>query len=233
MQLFYCPEISLKNYNLSEEESKHCSRVLRKRKGDQIDITDGKGTFYSAELSEVSPKKCTFNILSSQTFKRSGYSIHIAIAPTKNIDRIEWFIEKSTELGIDKITFLKTAHSERNKINIDRIRKKTISAMKQSLQPFATKVMDMSSISDFLKTVDESHRYIAHLDEEGGQFLATKAAKDQNYVIMIGPEGGFSSAEIELCKKSNFESVTLGKSRLRTETAGFVACTILNMINYS
>ena len=231
MQLFYCPGIIQNEYFLSEEESRHCARVLRKQAGDYIQITDGCGSFYEAQLTEVSPKKSSFIIQKSTKIPKPDFCIHIAIAPTKNMDRIEWFVEKAIEIGIDKITFLSTAHSERNKINLDRIRKKAISAMKQSVRPFLTKVNDLIKLQHFIEKNSADQKFVAHLEELTPTFLNHVAKPSSDYLILIGPEGGFSNEEIELAKLNNFKLVSLGNHRLRTETAGVVATSILNSIN--
>jgi len=231
MQLFYCPGIIKRDFFLSEEESRHCAKVLRRKAGDMIRITDGRGGFYNAELSEVSPKKCGFNITKSTVSKKEDYRIHIALAPTKNIDRTEWFVEKAVEIGIDEISFLISAHSERNTINLNRIQKKSISAMKQSIRPFLTTVNDLRRFSDFASTAKASQKFIAHLDEKDTPYLSELAQPSGDYLVAIGPEGGFSPEEVDVGHKAGFKSVRLGNHRLRTETAGVAATTILNILN--
>lgn len=231
MQLFYCPDIFKHGGSLIEEDAKHCFRVLRKKTGDHINITDGKGSFYVAQLTDISSHECHFEIVQSVQYDLPPYLIHIAIAPTKNIDRTEWFVEKATEIGVSEISFIVSAHSERNKINLDRIQKKAISAMKQSIRPYLPKIHDIDSVNIFTKRCDEDHRYVAHLDEKSTPFLSSAAPKAGRYVVMIGPEGGFSKDEITLFYQSGFQPVKLGDNRLRTETAGIMACAILNTIN--
>lgn len=231
MQLFYCPGIIHQDFFLSEDESRHCTKVLRHQSGDIIQITDGCGSIYSAELTDISAWKCEFKIIETTKYSKSDFTIHLAIAPTKNIDRIEWFVEKSIEVGVDEITFLQTAHSERNKINLERIRKKAISAMKQSLRSFLPKINDLQKVRSFIEKSEARQKFIAHLDVDSPIYLNKKAEVSSDYLILIGPEGGFSHEEINLAKENGYYCVVLGNQRLRTETAGVVATTILNTIN--
>jgi 16S rRNA (uracil1498-N3)-methyltransferase len=231
MQLFYCPGILHNEFFLSPEESKHCVRVLRKNTGDTIHIIDGQGTFYDASLRDVSSAKCTFDIVNSAHHDRPAHYIHIAIAPTKNTDRAEWFVEKAIEIGVDEITFLRTAHSERTRINLDRIHKKAISAIKQSIRPYLPEIHDIGKLDSLLKKDFEGQKFVAHLDESSRAYLGKNATKPGNYLVLVGPEGGFSEGELELVREYGYEPVRLGDHRLRTETAGVVACSILNLIN--
>lgn len=231
MQLFYCPAILHNEFFLSPEESKHCVRVLRKNAGDTIHIIDGQGTFYDASLTDVSSTKCTFDIVNSAHHDRPAYYIHIAIAPTKNTDRTEWFVEKAIEIGVDEITFLRSVHSERTRINLDRIHKKAIGAIKQSIRPYLPEIHDIEQLDSFLKKDFFGQKFVAHLDEASPAYLGRNAAKSNNYLVLVGPEGGFSNGEIELLHEYGYESVKLGDHRLRTETAGVMACSTLNLIN--
>jgi len=232
MQLFYCPGIDKGDDFLDREESRHCVKVLRKKTGDLIHITDGKGVFYQAQLTELNPRKCLFKVLSSESSKKNNYNIHIAIAPTKHSDRIEWFVEKAVEIGVDKISFIQTSYSERKTINLDRIRKKAVSAMKQSVRSFLPELESMEKLSFFLNSEMGSHKYIAHLEGETTESLEHLANPGNCYLILVGPEGGFSDEEISMVKNKQFKVVKIGDHRLRTETAGIVACTILNNINH-
>jgi 16S rRNA (uracil1498-N3)-methyltransferase len=233
MQLFYCPEIVDNAGYLTDDEANHCVRVLRKKTGDLIDITDGKGSFYQAKLTHVSAHECKFEIIKSEHQEPAIYFIHIAIAPTKNIDRIEWFVEKAIEIGVSEISFILSTHSERNRINLERIQKKAISAMKQSLRPFLPKINDMQPVALFAKNCTESQKYVAHLNEASTPFLSDIALKAKRYAVIIGPEGGFSEEEISLFSQQGFGSVKLGNYRLRTETAGVMTCAMLNTINFT
>jgi len=233
MHLFYSPDLQQGNCFLSPDESRHCVKVLRKKKGDNIHITDGFGNFYEGALSEVNQKKCTFELVSKKTDKKPEHSIHIALSPTKNADRIEWFIEKSVEIGIQKISFFQASFSERKHINLARIKKKAVSAMKQSMRAYMPEIGDMVDLKTILdnNTIEEQ-KYVAHLEGNNTNHLLDLAKPAKSYLILIGPEGGFSSEEISMIKKKNFTVAKIGNYRLRTETAGVVACSILNDINY-
>ncbi len=232
MQLFYCPEIVDGSDFLNLEESRHCVKVLRKMVGDLIHITDGSGKFYEAQLTDLNPKKCSFKILSTTPAEKNSYSIHIAIAPTKNSDRIEWFIEKAVEIGVDKISFIQTNYSERKNINLERIQKKAVSAMKQSVRAKLPDLGPMKKLKLFLDSNTEDQQFIAHLEGESTPYLEHLANPGNSYLILIGPEGGFSDKEILRIKEKQFKVAKIGDYRLRTETAGIVACTILNNINH-
>lgn len=233
MQLFFCPNILNGDFYLNPEESRHCAKVLRKKGREQIDISDGAGNFYHAELTIVNHKKCYFKILSSKATKPPKYSIHIAIAPTKNIDRIEWFIEKSVEIGISKISFIQTAYSERISINMDRIKKKAISAMKQSMRFYLPEISSIKKLPIFLDSIGNDYqKFVAHLEDSQTPNLEKMVTPKSDVLILIGPEGGFTNEEISLAIEKKFKLAKIGNYRLRTETAGIVVCTILNSINY-
>ncbi len=231
MQLFYCPEIVEGQDYLDEEESRHCAIVLRKKAGDLIHITDGAGHLYTAQLTGLNPKKCPFILSEKEKKEKPSYFIQIAIAPTKNTDRIEWFVEKAVEIGIDKISFIRTAFSERKSINIERIRKKAISAMKQSIRVYLPEFEEIKELDAFLNIRLDNQKFIAHLENIETPYLSERAWPNGNYTILIGPEGGFTQNELDLIRSNQFELVKIGNHRLRTETAGVVACTILNDIN--
>lgn len=232
MQLFYCPEIVDGSDFLNLEESRHCVKVLRKMSGDVIHLTDGFGKFYEAQLTDLNPKKCSFKILSSTQAEKNSYFIHIAIAPTKNSDRIEWFIEKAVEIGVDKISFIQSTYSERKNINLARIQKKAVSAMKQSVRAGLPELAPMQKLNRFLNSNTEDQQFIAHLEDESTPYLEQLANPGNSYLILIGPEGGFSDEEILMIKEKQFSVAKIGDYRLRTETAGIVACTVLNNINH-
>ncbi len=232
MEYFYQPNIISDAFHLDEEESRHCARVLRKRIDDQIIVFDGSGGVYTCKITSVHGKKVEFDIIGKETIKKAGYTIHLVIAPTKNADRIEWFIEKSIEVGIDRISFINCQNSERHRINISRIRKKIISAMKQCQNPFLPEVNDILSFNDYLHSSDQdSEKYICHASRGKNKFLMNVANKHSSYQILIGPEGDFTENELILAENKGFLPVSLGISRLRTETAGFVACVLLNALN--
>ncbi len=200
--------------------------------GDIIEIIDGKGNWYEAKISKAHEKRCEVKITNAkQVVERPNYSIHLAIAPTKNADRMEWMIEKCTEIGVDEISFLETRYSERKVQKLERLEKIAISAMKQSGQAFLPKLNEMQKISTFLQQPFADQKYIAHLEEGERKLLSKIAIPSSKYVILIGPEGDFSEDEIKLANKNGFLSVSLGSTRLRTETAGLVSCMTLNLIN--
>ena len=234
MNLFYTNIIEKNVAILPEIEARHCVQVLRKRVGDSIQFIDGKGGFYEGIIDETGKKKCIIKIeKSTQNFGKRNHYLHIAIAPTKNIDRFEWFLEKATEIGIDEITPLYCEHSERKRIRLDRLEKIVLSAMKQSLKAYLPKLNDLTKFNDFLndfpKNIDP--KFIAHCQDGEKTHLKNNSLIAQNVTVLIGPEGDFSPAEIQKANQHDFGSVTLGTSRLRTETAGIVACHIVNLLN--
>jgi 16S rRNA (uracil1498-N3)-methyltransferase len=232
MQLFYVPNISGAEVTLDEIESKHAIRVLRLQNGFQVQIIDGKGGFYEAEITDANPKKCRLSIVKSTfDFGKKDFHLHIAIAPTKNNDRFEWFLEKATEIGIDEITPLLTSHSERKTINTERLEKILVSAMKQSLKAWLPKLNNLTSIKELVTSNKTENRYIAYCDDIQKNHLKDLAEKGKDILILIGPEGDFSPEEIQMAMKNGFKVVSLGEARLRTETAGIVACHIVNLAN--
>jgi 16S rRNA (uracil1498-N3)-methyltransferase len=229
MLLFFQPEVEIKNF-LNEEDSRHCVKVLRKNAKDIIHIVDGKGGLYECEIMKPHDKKCEFRIVSEQkSFQERDIYLHIAIAPTKNTDRIEWFIEKCVEIGIDEISLILTNHSERKFQKIERLEKIAISAMKQSLKAYLPKINELTDFDAFLKTVNQKQKLIAHLTDDA-QSLVKTIEPNSSYCLLIGPEGDFSANEVIKAQKADFQVVTLGNSRLRTETAGVVACAIFNLL---
>ena len=232
MDYFYQPDIIYNAFHLDEEESRHCAKVLRKKIEAEIIVLDGKGTIYTCKIRKVDFKKVEFEIIDKRTTEKSGYSVHLVIAPTKNTDRIEWLIEKSIEIGLHQISFIDCHNSERHRLNMARIRKKVISAMKQCQNPFLPLVNDLIPLKDYLDTLDEnSEKYICHASSGKGNYLINAANRDASYQVLIGPEGDFTKEELNQTRKKGFIPVSLGDSRLRTETAGLVACTILNALN--
>jgi len=228
MQLFYIqkPESEI---ILSAEESKHSTKVLRKKEGDVLDFTDGKGNLYKAEITLADSRKCRLEIVSSdQKEKQHNYHLHIAIAPTKNMDRFEWFLEKATEIGIDEITPIICSRSERKIIKTERCNRILLSAMKQSLKFHVPKLNEAISLNDFIKQDFEGTKYIAHC-EDGDKLNLKTVSKAEKTLILIGPEGDFSQKEIDLALQNQFKAVSLGASRLRTETAGIIAAHTINI----
>ena len=232
MQLFYVPDISGAEVILNETESKHAIRVLRLKEGDKIELIDGKGGFYKARIQNANPKKCQLSIIESQTdFGKKDFHLHIAIAPTKNIDRTEWFLEKCTEIGIDEVTPLLSEHSERKVIKPERLEKILVSAMKQSVKAYLPKLNGLTKLSDLLSQTTETKKFIAHCNEGEKQHLKNVVKPGDKVLILIGPEGDFSPEEVTLALEYGFEAISLGNARLRTETAGVVACHIVNLAN--
>lgn len=233
MQLFYSPDITPPLYTLSEEESGHCVRVLRLKEGDSLHITDGKGTLYRAEVEDAHPKRCTIRIVEEHhEWEKRPYSLTIAVAPTKNIDRIEWFVEKATECGIDRIVPILCDHSERKVIKGERLEKIAISAMKQSLKAYLPTIDPLTPIRELITEPFDGVRLIAHCEEDMERiFMGELIDKGDNVMVLIGPEGDFSKEEIEAARKAGFREVTLGKERLRTETAALAAAMFTAFVN--
>ena len=232
MEVYYQPDILSGVHELSVEESKHCIKVLRHDRGDTIHVADGRGTLFEVRIEDPNPKKCTFQLVRHTRKPEKKFSISIAIAPTKSIDRIEWFVEKVVELGIDEINFYFGRHSERKKLNMERIQKKAIVAMKQSEQYILPKINLYNNFNDCVKAVDAvDHKYIAHVDKTNQYHLMDVAEEGKKYIVFIGPEGDFSEEELLQSFEAGFTKVSLGENRLRTETAGLAACHILTLIN--
>lgn len=232
MQLFYVPNISGAEVILDETESKHAIRVLRLQNGNQVEIIDGTGGFYKAQITDANPKKCRLIIVESQKeFGKKDFHLHIGIAPTKNIDRFEWFLEKATEIGISEITPLLTSHSERKVVNPERLEKILVSAMKQSLKAYLPKLNEMTAFKELVVSNKTKNKYIAYCDDIQKTHLKNAVVGKQDSLILIGPEGDFSPEEVQLAIENGFSVVSLGESRLRTETAGIVACNIVNLAN--
>lgn len=231
MNIFYEPNIK-ETFRLNEEESRHAVKVLRFAIGDLLTVVDGKGGMYKCQIKTPNEKKCELNIVEeSQNYGLRDYYIHVIIAPTKNLDRIEWMVEKCVEIGINEISFIQTRYSERKEIKTGRIEKIAIGAMKQSLKAFLPKINEMISWNEFLKKdYSETQKMIAHLEEGDRKLIQQIAQPKGKYAVLIGPEGDFSPDEINQALEKGFVPVTLGESRLRTETAGLVACHSLNII---
>lgn len=231
MQLFYTPDIAL-TAELPEEEAGHCIRVLRLAEGDEIRLTDGKGYFYRAAIRRAHPKHCEVDILESWPQPPLWpFELHIAIAPTKNMDRMEWFAEKATEIGIDAITCLNCRFSERREIKPARLEKILVSAMKQSLKATLPRLTGMTDFKTFITQPFEGRKFIAHCEEEEKTPLKHAYHPGENALILVGPEGDFSAEEIALALANGFEPVSLGESRLRTETAALAACHTIHVVN--
>lgn len=231
MHVFYTPDIQ-NRAELPAEEAAHAVRVLRLQAGDEVTLTDGKGNFYRAEISVASNKRCLVNILETQPQEPlwQGH-LHIAMAPTKNMDRTEWFAEKATEIGFDELTFLNCRFSERKVIKTERIQKILVSAIKQSLKARLPRLNEMTDFNKFVRQPFNGQKFIAHCYEGEKPLLKDILKRGEDALVLIGPEGDFSEEEVKLAIEQGFQPISLGRSRLRTETAALVACHILNLQN--
>lgn len=230
--LFYQPDLDQGVDYLGEEESRHCIKVLRKKNGEPFLLTDGKGSFYEAIIKDANSRKCTFLITRKYNEPSRNFSIHLAISPTKNPDRLEWMVEKCVEVGVDEITFIKCENTERPWLKTDRLNKVALSAMKQAQRGTLPVLRELIALTDFMKSPSgNAQRFIAHVDPSNPNHLLKQAEKARGYVVLIGPEGDFSDAELSRAHQHGFQKVSLGKNRLRTETAGVVACCLLNAFN--
>nr|WP_314558928.1 16S rRNA (uracil(1498)-N(3))-methyltransferase [uncultured Capnocytophaga sp.] len=236
IQLFYAENISenASNYLFGKEESQHIAKVLRKKEGDILHITNGKGLVFIGQLSFASPKQCEVTILSNESLLPPSPYIHLVVAPTKMNERYEWFLEKATEIGINEVTPIICEHSERTIIKTERFEKIILSAMKQSLQYYLPKLNAPINSNTFFKQIEDSStaKYIAHC-QENQKVLFSQAIKpsQQHITVLIGPEGDFSSNEIEKALSLGFQPISLGDTRLRTETAAVVACHTIRVVS--
>ena len=231
MNLFYQPLLPQGVLHLDADESRHAVKVLRKKQGDNITLTDGKGSFYEAVITNPDSRACSFDIKKKIAAPSRNFHIHIAISPTKNSDRIEWFVEKAVEIGIDEITLLDCDHTERQHLKVERLEKMAISAMKQSLKAKLPSIHPLISSKKFISAPSNGDKYIAHVDHSNPDHLKNLVSPRASYIVLIGPEGDFSNEELALAEAHGFKKVSLGPSRLRTETAGLAACHILNLAN--
>jgi 16S rRNA (uracil1498-N3)-methyltransferase len=234
MHLFYTPDINTSTYVLSEEESKHCIKVLRLNEGDRIYLVDGRGGFYETHIIDAHPKRCMVQVLDVQlNYGKRNYYLHMAISPLKFTERFEWFLEKATEIGIDEISPIITQRSEKKDIKIERCNKIVESAMKQSKKAFHPKINTLTSYEKFIQnTTVDSQLYIAHcLDVPKKKLMDFVNIEPKKYLILIGPEGDFTEEEIQLAKSNNYTEISLGEARLRTETAAIKACAVVSFIN--
>lgn len=232
MHIFYTPDIESEKYTLSEEESKHCTRVLRLDVGSKLNLVDGKGGFYEAVVEDPHPKRTVLKILSQQrNYGKRNFYLHIAVAPTKNIERIEWFLEKATEIGIDEITPLICDRSERRDIKAERLNKVIVSAAKQSIKAYFPKLNEPVRFTDFVSGNTSTQKFIAHCIPSQKKSIKEEIRLKSDYLILIGPEGDFSTTEVDLARENKFIPVSLGDSRLRTETAALEACFEINFLN--
>ncbi|MDB5142460.1 MAG: rRNA ((1498)-N(3))-methyltransferase [Mucilaginibacter sp.] len=234
MQLFYTPDIDAASsiYYLNEEESKHCIRVLRLQAGDKVQLIDGIGNFYTAAITDAHPKRTQLQIVSVQKdFHKRNHYLHIAIAPTKNIERLEWFLEKATEIGIDEISLIICQRSERKEAKADRLNKIITSAIKQSIKAYHPVLNEPLALNKLLATPFQGQKFIAHCEPGDRLTLKNELKPLGKYLILIGPEGDFTPKEIDDALNNDFKAITLGESRLRTETAALEACFEVNFLN--
>ena len=234
MQLFYTPDIDPSNpeYFLNEEESRHCARVLRLENGDEVQLIDGKGGLYNATIQNADPKRTLLQIISVKTaFNKRDHYLHIAVAPTKNIERMEWFLEKATEIGIDEISPIICQRSERKEVKIERLNKIITSAIKQSIKAYHPVLNEPVTFAALLDKPFEGQKFIAHCEKRDKTTLRSELIKKGRYLILIGPEGDFTTTEIDNALHKGFKALTLGESRLRTETAALEACFEVNFLN--
>lgn len=218
---------------LTPEESWHCAKVLRKKSGDEIHLIDGIGNFYEGVLQLVSEKQCTAQITKGPTpQEKRNYYFHLAIAPTKQIDRIEWMLEKAVEIGIDEISFIQCKNSERTNLKLERIQKIVESAVKQSLQARIPKLNDLVPFKDFIKNLNTEQKLIAHCFETEKKSIRAIDFKNKSTCVLIGPEGDFTLEEVKLAEEKNrFSALSLGNTRLRTETAGLYVCNAVSVLS--
>jgi 16S rRNA (uracil1498-N3)-methyltransferase len=234
MHLFYTPDLiaGQSHYQLNEEESKHCIRVLRLEKDSEVQLIDGKGGLYTAVIADPHPKRTLLSLTSAiQEYQKRNHYLHIAVAPTKNIERIEWFLEKATEIGIDEISLIVCQRSERKDAKVERLDKIITAAVKQSLKAYHPILNEAVALPKLLAKPFDGQKFIAHC--EPGEKIDLKSAIQPhgNYLVLIGPEGDFTPYEIDEALKSDFKPITLGDSRLRTETAALEACFEINFLN--
>ena len=234
MQLFYHPDLNEgdKDVTFPREESKHIVKVLRKKQGDQLKITNGKGWIFTTEILSADQNRCLARILDSEKEPPAPYYLHMAVAPTKMNDRFEWFLEKATEIGVQEITPVICDHSERKVVKLNRFERVIQSALKQSLHAKFPVLNDPVPFADLVSEERDGQKFIAHCeDDREKKLLSKELRKAGRSTILIGPEGDFSSEEILLAKKHGWLPVSLGTSRLRTETAAIVACHTAAIIN--
>jgi 16S rRNA (uracil1498-N3)-methyltransferase len=232
MHLFYTPDLQDDTYRLSEEESKHCVRVLRLSEGDTLFLVDGRGMFCQAVIIAAHPKACMLKVVDRKVnYGKREYGLTIAVSPTKNIDRYEWFLEKGTEIGIDTVIPLISRYSERKEIKPERLEKVMISAIKQSIKAYLPELKPLMSFKELMKTPFDGQKFIAHCNEGEKILLRDAVVRGKEVLILIGPEGDFSNEEVDSALNNGFIPVSLGDSRLRTETAALVACCMVNLIN--
>ncbi|MCK5821653.1 MAG: 16S rRNA (uracil(1498)-N(3))-methyltransferase [Bacteroidales bacterium] len=233
MNLFYSDNISQGYCVFPEIESRHLIKVMRKTTGDQVFFVDGKGGYYEGVIHDPHPKRCLIQITNKKTdYGKKNYSLHMAVAPTKNIDRFEWFLEKATEIGVDRISPVLSFHSERKQIKPDRLNRVLTAAMKQSLKAYHPVLEELTSFKEFISRDFTGQKYIPHCNSTDLVSISSVLKPGTDALIMIGPEGDFSLEEVEMAEKNGFIGISLGKSRLRTETAAIIATHSVYFVNH-
>ncbi|TVQ89808.1 MAG: 16S rRNA (uracil(1498)-N(3))-methyltransferase [Bacteroidetes bacterium] len=232
MHIFYEENLQNALVKLSPEESRHCTKVLRLKAGDEVGFTDGKGTFARARLVDVNAKSTTAAITHRELKPKRNFHLHMVVAPTKNIDRFEWFLEKATECGIEEVTPIICAQSERTVVKPERLKKIMLSAIKQSQRAWLPRLNDTVKFKDFINNYSsDTPSFIAHCDEGEKNPLRDAYNPGKDVMIMIGPEGDFSPEEVQLARDKGIQAISLGQNRLRTETAALVACVAVSFMN--
>ncbi|MCF0179182.1 MAG: 16S rRNA (uracil(1498)-N(3))-methyltransferase [Bacteroidales bacterium] len=231
MIIFYSPDIALSS-ELSEEDSGHAVRVLRHKEGDKVVVVDGNGSFYETHIVSAHPKHCVLEIDNVTKESHWNYFIELAVAPTKNLDRVEWFLEKATEMGLDRFVPLRCRFSERKELKTERLKKIAVSAMKQSLKATLPQIEEMTDIKSYITEDFDGQKFIAHCIKDAERKLFSKEIKPNSRIrVLIGPEGDFSEEEIELAIQNGYVPISLGEQRLRTETAALAAVHTIHIIN--
>lgn len=231
MIIFFAPDIQ-QCPELPEEESGHAVRVLRHTEGDEIEVVDGAGTWYHCRITAAHPKHCGLEILSTRPDAHWPYAVELAIGPTKNLDRMEWWLEKATEIGLDRFIPLRCRFSERKELKVERMRKIAVSAMKQSLKATLPQIDEMTDIKRFVQEPFDGQKFIAHcMDDQPRRLLSHLVQKNTAVRVLIGPEGDFSPEEVQLALENGYQPVSLGDQRLRTETAALASVHTIHLIN--
>lgn len=216
---------------LCEDESRHCVSVMRHRVGDEVFVTDGNGILYHCTIVEANSKKCVLNVVEQKQQPSPKHHLHMAVAPTKNTDRFEWFVEKAVEMGVGEITPIICDHSERNHLRLDRLERLVVAACKQSLKFYKPRINEPQKASELIVNATENQKFILHCEHEQKQHLFNVVNVGKSSLVLIGPEGDFSKEEIAQARSCGFVEATLGDERLRTETAAMVACHIVDLKN--
>ncbi|MBB4078213.1 16S rRNA (uracil1498-N3)-methyltransferase [Lewinella aquimaris] len=234
MQLFYDPDLTVGRHELRDTEAAHVARVLRRKVGESIDLVDGKGGWYRGNITDISKRACTLEVdqLRQETH-RSAHTLTLLVAPTKNIDRFEWILEKATEIGIDRIQPFFSEHSERTRLRADRLERVVEAAMKQSLRAWLPQLLDPCSFTEAVESAATGDKFLAYLGERNSPLLHQIVRPRVDVSLAIGPEGGFSPAEASLALRHGFHYTSLGPHRLRTETAAIAAVHTVELLNWS